>query len=258
LTDATTRYLIVNADDFGRSPGINRGITEAHERGIVTSASLMVRWPAAEEAAAYDGLDLGLHVDLGEWAYRNDRWQALYERVPLEAAEAVAAEVAGQLEKFRRLTGREPSHLDSHQHVHRAEPVAAILRSVATELGAPLRHFSAIRYYGGFYGQSRRGDPCLDPISAESLVEAVRSLSGGITELVCHPGYLDGDVGSYGVEREREVAALCDARVRAALESEAIALCSFAELGKRPVPGSAESVDGEQLRRSRAARGAPG
>jgi len=37
------RYLIVNADDFGQSPGVNRGIIQAHEHGIVTSASLMVR-----------------------------------------------------------------------------------------------------------------------------------------------------------------------------------------------------------------------
>ena len=47
------RYLIVNADDFGQSHGVNRGIIEAHERGVVTSASLMVRWPAARKAAAY-------------------------------------------------------------------------------------------------------------------------------------------------------------------------------------------------------------
>ena len=44
---AGTRHLIVNADDFGQSAGINRGIIEAHEHGIVTSTSLMVRWPAA-------------------------------------------------------------------------------------------------------------------------------------------------------------------------------------------------------------------
>lgn len=52
-TSAQSRFLIVNADDFGQSPGVNRGIIEAHEHGIVTSASLMVRWPAATEAAAY-------------------------------------------------------------------------------------------------------------------------------------------------------------------------------------------------------------
>ena len=47
------RFLIVNADDFGRSPGVNRGVLLAHERGIVTSASLMVRWPSAIMVAAW-------------------------------------------------------------------------------------------------------------------------------------------------------------------------------------------------------------
>ena len=48
-----TRRLIVNADDFGQSAGINEGIIRCHERGIVTSASLMVRWPHAAAAAEY-------------------------------------------------------------------------------------------------------------------------------------------------------------------------------------------------------------
>ena len=51
LGETAERYLVVNADDFGRSEGVNRGILRAHERGIVTSTSLMVRWPAAEHAA---------------------------------------------------------------------------------------------------------------------------------------------------------------------------------------------------------------
>ena len=80
-----TRRLIVNADDFGRSHGINRGVFAAHERGIVTSASLMVRWPAAAAAAASartrPALALGLHVDLGEWACRGEEWAAVYEVV---------------------------------------------------------------------------------------------------------------------------------------------------------------------------------
>ena len=62
------RLLIVNADDFGRSESINGGIVQAHERGIVTSASIMVRWQAARDAAAYarehGKLGLGLHLDL--------------------------------------------------------------------------------------------------------------------------------------------------------------------------------------------------
>src|SRR5215470_9116375 len=63
------RYLIVNADDFGMCKGVNRGIIEAHARGIVTSTSLMVTRPVAAEDAAqrareHPSLDLGLHVDL--------------------------------------------------------------------------------------------------------------------------------------------------------------------------------------------------
>src|SRR5919199_1733575 len=120
MSDA--RALIVNADDFGLSPGINAGVAAAHERGIVTSASLMVRWPAAGEAAAYarahPALSLGLHVDLGEWAYRDGAWVQLYQVVPEDDRAAVAEELSRQLAAFRALVGRHPTHLDSHQHVH--------------------------------------------------------------------------------------------------------------------------------------------
>src|SRR6266542_5485700 len=108
----TERRLVVNADDFGQSAGINRGVIETYERGIVTSASLMVRWPAAEAAAAYSrahpDLSLGLHVDLRELAYRDGRWEPLYE-VDGDPEE----EISRQLARFRELVGREPTHLDS-------------------------------------------------------------------------------------------------------------------------------------------------
>jgi predicted glycoside hydrolase/deacetylase ChbG (UPF0249 family) len=115
-----TRYLIVNADDFGMSRGVNDAIARAHEEGILTSASLLVRHPLAEEAAAYaqahPELSVGLHVDLGEWVYSADGgWTALYERA---ADGDIAREVSEQLAEFRRLMGRDPTHVDSHQHVH--------------------------------------------------------------------------------------------------------------------------------------------
>ena len=85
------RYLIVNADDFGLSEGVNRGIIRAHEQGILTSASLMVRWPAAAEAARYAAqhprLSVGLHLDLAEWVYRDDQWVPRYQVVPPDDAE---------------------------------------------------------------------------------------------------------------------------------------------------------------------------
>jgi predicted glycoside hydrolase/deacetylase ChbG (UPF0249 family) len=227
------RLLIVNADDLGLSPGVNAGIVEAHERGVVTSASLMVRAPAAAEAlasaGAHPGLAVGLHLDIAEWQYENGKWQVNYERCPPEDAAAVEAECRGQLAVFRELAGCDPTHFDSHQHAHMSEPVASIAASLAAELGVPLRA-RGIRYEGGFYGQTGKGEPYPAGIIPEHLVELIEALPPGRTELGCHPGIGEDNQSSYSSERERELQALCDPRVKAALEREEIKLCSFAEL----------------------------
>jgi predicted glycoside hydrolase/deacetylase ChbG (UPF0249 family) len=230
------RYLVVNADDFGLSPGVNRGIIAAHEHGIVTSASLMVRWPGAVEAAAYartrPELGVGLHVDLGEWVYRDGEWITLYQVVPLADREAVSAEVERQLTFFCHLVGREPTHLDSHQHVHRDAPIVTILSRLARTLKIPLRHYTpGIRYEGGFYGQAERGDPLPEAITVEALLNILTTLPSGITELCCHPGE-DDAVSTYRTERRREVETLCDRHVRAAVGSGSIQLRSFAHLAR--------------------------
>ncbi|HJZ60484.1 MAG TPA: ChbG/HpnK family deacetylase [Gemmataceae bacterium] len=230
------RLLIVNADDFGQTAGVNRGVIEAHERGIVTSASLMVRWPAAGEAAAYararPALSLGLHVDLGEWARWSEDWVAVYEVVPLGEEAAVAAEVGRQLGEFRRLTGSDPTHLDSHQHVHRGEPVRSVLTRLACGLGVPVRGCTpSVAYCGDFYGHSRRGEPCPEAITADALAQLLASLPAGLTELSCHPGYGGGPGSMYVAERAAEVRALCDPRVRAAVAGEGIELLSFRDIG---------------------------
>ncbi len=227
------RYLIVNADDFGLSAGVNHGIARAHERGIVTSASLMVRQPAAAEAAEYakrhPRLGVGLHLDLGEWAYRDGHWVTVYEVVPADDAGAGAAEVARQLAAFRDLLGREPTHIDSHQHVHRSEPLLSTIRRVADDLSVPLRHAAPhVRYAGDFYGQSGKGWPAPEAISVASLVRLLSSLTAGVTELACHPGE-DKELRSpYRDERFQEVRTLRDPRVRAAVARHGIRLVSFA------------------------------
>ena len=138
------RCLIVNADDFGRTSGINDGVVRAFEHGIVTSASLMVRWPAARAAARYArahaSLSVGLHVDLGEWTWREGGWRRRYEVVDPADRSAVAREVAAQLARFRDLMGEDPTHLDSHQQAHRREPLRSVLRDLARGLQVPLRH----------------------------------------------------------------------------------------------------------------------
>ncbi|MEK6250824.1 MAG: ChbG/HpnK family deacetylase [Actinomycetota bacterium] len=226
------RILIVNADDFGRSPGVNRGVIRCHEEGIVTSASLMVRWPHAEEAAAYarrSSLGVGLHLDLGDWAYRDGRWRAYYEVLQEESAEAVALELTSQLEGFERMVGRPPDHLDSHQHVHRDEPVRAELLALGERLGVPVREASpGITYSGVFYGQDAKGIPVPEAITVEALVAAIESLPPGITELACHPAATSDHDSTYGEERIKEAEVLCDPRVCAAIDRCGIVLESFA------------------------------
>jgi chitin disaccharide deacetylase len=229
------RYLIVNADDFGQSPGVNHGIIEAHEHGIVTSASLMVRWPAAVRAAAY-GRDhpefgVGLHVDLAEWTCRDGSWSPRYQVVSPDDPTAIAREANAQLQKFRELMGQDPTHVDSHQHIHREAPAHSVIASIARELGVPLRHFSPrVQYCGSFYGQTPKGIPCPEALSVESLIQILQALLPGITELACHPA-LDNDLESmYASERPIEVQTLGDPRVKEALAREGIRLCSFRDV----------------------------
>ena len=200
------RNLIINADDLGLSQATNAGIAAAHEGGIVTSASLMVRQGAANEAAGYAGdhpaLAVGLHIDLGQWNYEEGEWMVAYERCDQDDPVAVEAECRAQLELFRDMLGRDPTHLDSHQHTHMTEPGASVAGRLAAELGVPLRG-KEIRYEGGFYGQSGKGEPLPEAISAQRLIDLILSLPGGWTELGCHPGLRMGEESSYGQERER-------------------------------------------------------
>lgn len=230
---SAARWLIVNADDLGLSAGVNAGIVEAHERGIVTSASLMVR--AAAAAAAADlvreqaELAVGLHLDIAEWRFEVGEWRVAYERCAPEDPDAVEAECRGQVDAFRQLTGRDPTHLDSHQHTHMSEPVASVAARLAAELEVPLRD-RGIRYEGGFYGQTGKGEPYPEGIEPEHLVELIGALPSGETELGCHPGR-GADTGSpYELERELELRALCDPRVAAAIERAGVELRSFADL----------------------------
>ena len=224
---------MVNADDFGLSPGVNRGVLRAHVEGIVTSTSLMVRQPAAAEAVRaaneYPRLSLGLHVDLAEWRYGDGEWRMLYARVDLSDVRAVAAEVEGQLAAFGALVGRLPTHLDSHQHVHRDEPVRAILADTARVLGIPLRHQPPVHYCGAFYGQGRDGAPMPDAITPGALATVIRRLPAGTTELCCHPAESADPGWAYGAERRVELASLCHPAVRRAVNEAGVCLASFAD-----------------------------
>jgi predicted glycoside hydrolase/deacetylase ChbG (UPF0249 family) len=235
-----SRYLIVNADDFGLSPGINRGVVECYERGIVTSASLMVDQPGAEEAAAYSRahpeLGVGLHIELPRRPVLR-----LGSRLGRRAAATASAELRRQLSRFRRLVGRNPTHLDSHRHRHRHEPARSVVVDTADELGVPVRHFDplvnqCLDFYGQAYGRIYSTKPNLDAIGVDFLVDLLEALGPGVTELCCHPGYADDlelpfRKEPYRGERALEVLTLCDERVRLAVDRLGMTLCTFRDLG---------------------------
>jgi predicted glycoside hydrolase/deacetylase ChbG (UPF0249 family) len=229
------RFLVVNADDLGLSAAVDEGIFVAHAEGVVTSASLMVRQgaaPAAAEAAAsHPELAIGLHLDLGEWIYERGEWIQAYLHCDTDDREAVAVECRAQLDRFRALLGRDPTHLDSHQHVHESEPVAGVAEALASELGVPLRN-RAVRYEGGFYGQSGKGEAFPEGISPERLGDLIRELPPGWTEIGCHPAAGPVPTSSYDTERQVELRTLCDPSIREALNVTNVKLCSFAQVNR--------------------------
>jgi predicted glycoside hydrolase/deacetylase ChbG (UPF0249 family) len=238
--------LIVNADDFGRCAGINAGVATAHREGVVTSASLMVLWPAALQAARYahrnPDLSLGLHIDLEEWVCDPEHGWSLVYRV-VDGDDAIEGEIRRQLELFRRLVGRDPTHLDSHQHVHCKEPARTVVWDLAAELGVPARRVAGeVAYRGGFYGRNLDGSAMHHLLSTQHLISMIWSLGPGFTEVSCHPAaHAQMPTPAYSVERRLELATLCDPRVAAAIAAEGIELASFRDV-PAPRPSMADAI----------------
>ena len=223
------KLLIFNADDFGASSGINRGILDCHTAGVVTSTSLMVTGRAVAEAVAlcrdHPGLAVGLHFDVcGEDERHFDT-----EDLP-----AVRDEFRRQLDEFRRLLGRLPTHVDSHRHVHREEHLLGLFRELVAPLGIPLRD-AGFRFVGGFYAQWEWLVTNLEYVSVPFLQRMLREeVAEGWTEFSCHPGYRSPDFASvYLAEREAEVRTLTDPRIRHTIEELGIRLVSYADYGAR-------------------------
>lgn len=221
------KYLIVNGDDFGASRGINRAIIELHERGILTSTSLMIRMPAASEAVdlaqAAPRLGVGLHVALTD--------EDCNPLVEFDDAAACIREIEAQIRTFRERLGRLPTHIDTHQNVHRDERLTSIFRGLSSRYGLCLREHSAVRYFSQFYGQWE-GVPHPEHLSVDNLIHMLDSeLLDGVTELSCHPGYVGPDFFSpYDSEREIELRTLSSPRLADFLRARGIGLINFGEL----------------------------
>jgi predicted glycoside hydrolase/deacetylase ChbG (UPF0249 family) len=220
------RLLIVNADNFGLSRGVNEGVLEAHANGIVTSTSLMVFEPAAADAARaaaeYQRLSVGLHfVHDGS--------------ADLDRPDEVASSFRVQLERFRELVGRDPTHVDSHHHVHtKSATRRATFAQLVEPLGVPLRGQGAVAYIGAFWGQWEPGVTKLRHVRRPFLLQLVRTKVGdGFTELGCHPARIGDFSSSYLDERAVELETLTEPGLRAEIAALGVELVSFHVLKDR-------------------------
>jgi predicted glycoside hydrolase/deacetylase ChbG (UPF0249 family) len=245
------RRLIVNADDFGLTPGVSAGILCARRHGIVTSTTVLVNAyiDRRQLAAALDtGMGLGLHVNLtlgrplsggrslvgADGYFRHDARRAAAGA----GVRDVEREVEAQIERFATLTGRAPTHLDTHHHVGLHAPVAEVVLAAARRLGVPVRSQDAaarararsagLRTPDHFFGES---GPAAYWTPARTLAR-LRALPPGVSEFMTHPGLFDDSLGSsrYGRQREVELVGLGVAPARAAAQALGIRLCDFRDL----------------------------
>jgi predicted glycoside hydrolase/deacetylase ChbG (UPF0249 family) len=224
------KRLVVNADDFGFTPDVNRGIVDAHRRGILTATTLMANGAAFEEAAQLARetatLDIGCHLVLigGDSLVSG---KALPATVPQLLGALARREIRPYEElraQVRKILGAgiRPTHLDTHKHTHLAPPVLDAVARLGEEFeirwvrrpfdlplkarGVPL----AKRLTSFALGAMRRrfhrvlaGHGCLTTdhfagfqitgrFRTAELVELLGALPEGSTELMCHPGYCGG------------------------------------------------------------------
>lgn len=204
-----SKYLIVNADDFGYSYGINKGIVDAHTNGIVTSTSVMVDAIAADEAKElpkFPGLSIGLHFELTEGV-------------------DAKAELGRQIDKFVSIVGKSPDHLDAHKPRTMDEGVREVLEGYARIHDIPLRNLNA-KHIGSFGINS-------NDCSVSQLRRSIDEATDGYNELMTHVGYSDNylrEHSSYNDPREDELRSICSPEIRQYILSRGLQLVSWNDI----------------------------
>lgn len=272
---ADAKLLIVHADDLGMSHSVNIATLKAFETGLVTSGSIMVPCPWLPEIAAYaranPQADLGLHLTLtSEWT--NFRWGPVTpkDRVAslldkdgyfrLSESEAakyadpkeVEQEIRGQIEKAKAM-GIVPTHLDSHMGtLYQNKALFDVFLRVAREYKLPVRVArewgprvevlqSSLTSNDVFIDRVLDINPSVAPQDwAKFYSEAIRKLQPGVTEVVIHLAYDDGEMRgatfdhpAWGAAwRQRDFEFFTSDAFRKLLEENKIKLITWRELGK--------------------------
>lgn len=215
------KYLIINSDDFGYTQGINKGIIEAHTKGIVTSTSLMVDERAAEDATAlseYKNLSVGLHFVLPE---KEESGREEFER---------------QLAKFKFLFGRDPDHIDIHKpRPHNYPQVEHLLVEYSKSHKIPVRNIGHAKLIKSFFGLNNDGSGPLNEsrVTIEGLSKALEEVEDGYNEIMCHVGYSDDELrglSSYSDVREKELATLTSDDAKQLIMENGINLCNWRQV----------------------------
>lgn len=242
--------LIVNADDFGYSLGINQGIIEAYRNGVVTSTTLMVNMPGARDAfflkKQYPELGVGIHMVLTCGKPMATKVHSLVgddgffkkgrDFLDLADPQEIRRELNLQFERFVEHGGL-PTHIDSHHHVHAHEKVLPVVIELAKEHTLPVRivpQWELLKAAGiyttdsfaySFYGELTTKAHFLDLLEKNSHFETV--------ELMCHPGYVDEAVrvgSSYNDQRLQELQVLTDSTLKDELSMRKIELTHYCHL----------------------------
>ena len=219
------RYLIINADDFGLTEGVNKGIIAAHKCGTLTSATLMAGGLAWREAVAlaqaYPNLGVGVHLTLSalrpvlppeqipSLVDKHGQFRKQFWRAPLWKKEQVRREWRAQIQRLVD-AGLQPTHLDSHHHTHIWPPLIEVAAQLAEEFGIPAfrvispESFTIMGIGGWQQIVARRswhraaGFPQGRPATvagidafegtAAGIDRYLAKLRPGVHELYCHPG----------------------------------------------------------------------
>ncbi|QJD82986.1 carbohydrate deacetylase [Cohnella herbarum] len=242
------KYLIVNADDFGLSPGVNRGIVEAYLAGGITSTTLMVNMPGFEDAIirslALPNLGVGLHFNLTSGIpishpnlipslVQQDGTFRDFRQVHARDEREIEIELAAQWNRFIA-SGLRPTHLDSHHHIHQIFPsVYKAMANLATKENIPMRRSqtsdetiapSVLKTHQVLL------DTYEKPDGLQKLLLYLSQLPEGTTELMCHPGYTDNML------RERETSEWSNAReAELAVFRDPVVQHTIRELDIRPI-----------------------
>lgn len=235
------KRLIVNADDFGMTSGVSRAIVEAHQKGIVTSTTILancddkVLEEAVELSKQNPNLGIGAHLvltmrapilkDQPDLIDNMGNFRFNYDDMDEIDPELVYLEWKAQLDRLSqhfKLT-----HIDSHHHVHMHKTLQPIARRLSKEYKLPLRSEKdnfpfGIKVALGFYKENATIDYLKNVMSEEK----------GLLEIMVHPGYADDtflqEISSYSNERQNELEILCSDEIKEFIESEDIELVNYA------------------------------